>query len=115
MITITVSYSKRGVCTAEVFGTGIPTTKAKAYGWGYSKDSAAAADALNKANVRLPKRAEDYGYNRKKGFKTGGVGMSSILHPFHKAEFCVISREVSNSTAVHIIFKKSEAKSGYAL
>lgn len=113
MITITVSYSKRGVCTVNVFGTGISLTEAKAHGYGYSKDSDAAARALNQAGVRLPKRAKCYGYDPKKGFKTGGVGMSAALEPFRKAGFCIISRDISESSSIHIIFKKSEVRNGY--
>lgn len=115
MITITTVYSKAGVCTTEVYGTGIDNTTAKASGWGYSKDSASAAKALNEAGVHLPKRAESYGYNQKTGFKTGGVGMSAILEPFYKAGFCVISRHLSNSSSMYVIFKKSEVRNGYGL
>ncbi len=113
MITIEITFSKAGVCTTMVWGTGISNATAKARGCGYSKDSAAAAEALNEAGVQLPNRAKCYGYDPKKGFKTGGVGMSAILEPFRKAGFCIISREVSKSSAIHIIFKKSEVRNGY--
>lgn len=115
MITITTVFSKAGVCTAEVYGTEISRTTAKAFGFGYSKDSASVAEALNKAGIQLPKRAESYGYNQKTGFKTGGVGMSAILRPFYEAGFCVISRQVSKDAFVYVIFKKSEVRNGYGL
>lgn len=115
MITITTVFSKAGVCTAEVYGTEIDSATAKARGFGYSKDSASVAEALNKVGIRLPKRAESYGYNQKTGFKTGGIGMSAILRPFYEAGFCVISRQVSKDAFVYIIFKKSEVRNGYGL
>ena len=113
MITITTVFSKAGVCTAEVYGTEIDSATTKARGFGYSKDSASVAEALNKAGVRLPKRAESYGYNQKTGFKTGGVGMSAILKPFYEAGFCVMARQVSKDAFVYLIFKKSEVRNGY--
>lgn len=115
MITIKTVFSKAGVCTAEVYGTDIDNATAKAYGFGYSKDSASVAEALNKAGVRLPKRAESYGYNQKTGFKKGGVGMSAILKPFYEAGFCVIYRQASINAFVYVIFKKSEVRNGYGL
>ena len=115
MITIKTVFSNAGFCTAEVYGTDINNTTAKACGFGDSKVSASVAEALNEAGVRLPKRAESYGYNQKTGFNTGGVDMSAILRPFYEAGFCVISRQASKNAFVYVIFKKSEVRNGYGL
>ena len=113
MITIITTFLKSGACTSEVRGTGIREAKARVRGFGYANYSSSVAEALNKAGVQLPEIAESFGYNRKTGFKTDGVGMLAILEPFRKAGFCIVHRWVSKFSTIHLIFKKSEVQDGH--
>ena len=113
MITIITTVSKAGVCTSEVEGTDIKNATAKVRGLGYANYSASVAEALNKAGVQLPEIAESFGYNQRTGFKTDGIGMLAILEPFQKAGFCIVHRDVSESSTIHFIFKKSEVRDGH--
>ena len=63
IINISTVYSRAGVCRAKVLDSWqYKKVTAKAGGYGYSKDSAAVASALNALGVKLDKVAS-YGWD----------------------------------------------------
>ena len=112
MLKIEIKFTPSSA-SVTLYGDGLEQpVKTKSSGYGYCKASDAMAKALNAAGVKLPKRAEGFGYSRKNGFKTGGIGVQSILHAFLDAGFAVIQHETESGSFV-AIFKKSEIKNGF--
>ena len=107
IINISTVYSRVGVCRAKVWDScQCKTATAKAGGNGYSKDSAAVADALNALGVKLDKVAS-YGWDiERQCFATGGVGMGSILDALRADGFRVYEEQPTDDVAVYICVKE---------
>ena len=107
IIQISTVYSRAGVCRAKVWDSlQCKTATATAGGHGYSKDSAAVADALNALGVKLEKVAS-YGWDiERQCFATGGVGMLSILNAFRSDGFRVYEENPTDDVAVYICVKE---------
>lgn len=106
IINISTVYSRSGVCHAKVWDSWQgKTATAKAGGCGYSKDSAAVADALNALGVKLEKVAS-YGWDiDRQCFATGGVGMGSIIDAMRADGFRVYEERPTDNVAVYICVK----------
>lgn len=107
IINISTVYSRAGVCRAKVWDSlQCKTATAKAGGNGYSKDSAAVAEALNALGVKLGKVAS-YGWDiEQERFTTGGVGMGSILDALRADGFSVYEANPTDDVAVYICVKE---------
>lgn len=105
-IEISTVYSRAGVCRAKVWDSRkSKSATAKASGYGYCKESAAVADALNALGVRLGKVAS-YGWNLEQDrFTTGGVGMGSILDAIRADGFEVHESHPTKDVAVYFCVK----------
>ena len=102
IINISTVYSRAGVCRAKVWDSWqCKTATAKAGGHGYSKDSAAVADALNALGIKLEK-----GDIERQCFATGGVGMGSILDALRADGFRVYEEQPTDDVAVYICVKE---------
>lgn len=106
IINISTVYSRAGVCRAKVWDSWQrKTATAKAGGYGYSKDSAAVAEALNALGVKLGKVAS-YGWDiEMQCFATDGVGMGSILDAMSADGFRVYEEHPTEKIAVYICVK----------
>ena len=107
IINISTVYSRAGVCRAKVWDSWqCKTATAKSGGYGYSKDSAAVADAFNALSVKLDKVAS-YGWDiERERFTTGGVGMGSILDALRADGFRVYESHPTEDVAVYICVKE---------
>ena len=107
IIKISTVYSRARVCRAKVWDSWQrKTAMAKAGGYGYSKDSAAVADALNALGVKLEKVAS-YGWDfEREKFATGGVGMGSIIDALRADGFSIYEEHPTDDVAVYICVKE---------
>ena len=107
IINISTVYSRAGVCRAKVWDSlQKKTATAKAGGYGYCKESAAVASALNALGVKLDKVAS-YGWNiERQCFATGGVGMGSIIDALRADGFSVYEEHPTKDVAVYFCVKK---------
>ena len=106
IINISTVYSRAGFCRAKVWDSWQrKTATAKAGGYGYSKDSAAVADALNALGVKLD-NVESYGWDiERQCFAKEGVGMGSILDALRADGFRVYEEHPTDDVAVYICVK----------
>ena len=107
IINISTVYSRAGVCRAKVWDSwNQKTATAKDGGYGYSKDSAAVAEALNALGVKLDKVAS-YGWDiEHERFQTGGFGMWSIIDALRADGFRVYKEQRTDKVAVYICMKE---------
>lgn len=107
IIEISTVYSRRGVCRVKVWDSwSCKTVSARAGGYGYDKESAAVADALNGMGVKLGAVAS-FGWNsERQQFATGGVGMGSLLDALRADGFTVYESHPTDDVAVYIAVRE---------